>query len=865
MTSPSERGRWDAILEQSAVSFLAGHLVDPPAGREAGEVAGALVGRYRLIEEIGRGGMGAVWLAERADGQFEQRVALKLVKRGMDTDEILARFLRERQILARLTHPHIARLLDGGVSGDGRPYFVMEFVAGQPISTYCDVKRLSVDDRLRLFATTCRAVQYAHQSLVIHRDLKPSNVLVTDEGEVKLLDFGVARLLEDEGGGTTTASSVRGPMTPAYASPEQLAGEPVTTASDVYQLGLLLYELLCGQRPWDQRRRAGRESAMIPELDPPRPSSVARQDQQQVEGDQASEPPGESGVSGRRRSTPERLWKRLRGDLDNLTLTALRREPALRYPSAQSLAEDVERHLAQLPLRVRDAGVTYRVAKFIRRHRWRVASAALLLTGLVGGLAFYAMRIRQERDAARREVAKAAQNADLMGQVFATWNPDAANRGEVSASVVLRNARRRAETELEGQPEMLAALLSALGELYTSLNESGPADSMLTRALAIQESLPRTPSADLAATLARRGRLFTYLGNPAEATRSLRRALRMYQELFGANRIETLRVKRDLAVNLRTVERLGEAEALLLGVRDALRETGASSPFGLEVASQLGYVYFLEARYDEAVTLLRATLAQQRTTFGEQYAPALETARFLASALRDRGDLDEAELLYRDALRISRHLYGADDEQAAYHAIVLSILLERKGELEEAEQLTRQTIAILGPGRPATAQQLVRLGGIRLDHGDLAEAERLLRLGVDSLRRAFPEPSPDEADGLNRLAFLLTSRGAAGAGAAYAEAVAFDRQRPAESPVFVSDGLHFLAWAHHRHRDLAAAEATYRRALALYRVQLPARHAYTLFTLRGLGQMLVEQGRAKEGEELLREWREAAGSQVPRG
>src|SRR5262245_23827364 len=277
MTAPSGPNRWDAILEQSAAGFLAGHLADMGT---VSETAGTVVGRYRLLEEIGRGGMGAVWLAERADGQFEQRVALKLVKRGMDTDEILARFLRERQILARLEHPHIARLLDGGVSGDGRPYFVMEFIAGETLTRYCDARKLPVDERLRLFVATCRAVQYAHGSLVVHRDLKPSNVLVTEGGEVKLLDFGVAKLLADDGG-ESTAPLGKGPMTPEYASPEQLAGDPVTTASDVYQLGILLYELLSGHRPW-------RKGSRDPGAALPRPSTAARQVEQATDPDGAS-------------------------------------------------------------------------------------------------------------------------------------------------------------------------------------------------------------------------------------------------------------------------------------------------------------------------------------------------------------------------------------------------------------------------------------------------------------------------------------------------------------------------------------------------------------------------------------------------
>ncbi|MGQ0702540.1 MAG: tetratricopeptide repeat protein [Gemmatimonadales bacterium] len=623
MTGSSERWR-DLVeadfLESGATGFAAPFVLSGPSPGEPGEIAGAVVGRYRLIQEIGRGGMGTVWLAERADGQFEQRVALKLVKRGMDTDEILARFLRERQILARLEHPHIARLLDGGVSSDGRPYFAMEFVAGQPITSYCDEKRLAVKERLRLFASACHAVHYAHQSLVVHRDIKPSNVLVTEAGEVKLLDFGVAKLLGEDSEATTTGAAGAGPMTPEYTSPEQLRGEPVTTASDVYQLGVLLYELLSGHRPTGRWRRGTPELwHAILELEPPRPSTAARQVEQVTNPDGTTSRIEPERVSERRRSTAQRLWRHLRGDLDTIALTALRTEPHRRYSSAEALAEDIERHLSGFPIRVRDDRLSYRAAKFVRRYRWRVALAALLLGGLLSGFAFYTVRIKQERDAALQEAVKSAQGAELMGQLFGARSPDAANRGEISAAAILRNAVRRVETELRGQPEVYAASLSALGELYANLGARGPADSLFALALVIQEALPRATNPDLAATLARRGRRYSS-SDPAEATRLQRRALDQYRTLFGERRMETLRVQLDLAITLRVAGQLDEAESLLHAVRTSLnRDEGQDSPFALEVASQLGHLFFLQARYDEAITLLRATLNRQRATFGEQY------------------------------------------------------------------------------------------------------------------------------------------------------------------------------------------------------------------------------------------------------
>ena len=338
--------------------------------------AGQRVGLYRIVESLGRGGMGAVFLAERDDGLFEKRVALKVVKRGMDTAAIRRRFRYERQILARLEHPNIARLLDGGVTDDGLPYFVMEYVRGEPIDQYCDRKQLPLIERLLLFLTVCEAVQYAHRNLVVHRDLKPSNILVTEPasapagvGQVKLLDFGIARLLDDtaqEDAVPITRTGQRW-MTPSYAAPEQIRGDPVTTATDVYALGMILYELLTGHRPYQiQGLTPGEVERVVCEQEPTKPSTA---------------------VSRLRSTEPERLRRRLKGDLDNIVLKALRKEPERRYTSVEQLAADLRRHLSKRPVLARKPTRRYRLGRFVRRHRIEVTAAMIVVLALAGGLA----------------------------------------------------------------------------------------------------------------------------------------------------------------------------------------------------------------------------------------------------------------------------------------------------------------------------------------------------------------------------------------------------------------------------------------------------------------------------------------------
>ena len=401
----------DEELRREAISLLTFHDDDPgfmeqPLREDALRVVAEdsdrtqldeRIGPYRLVRKIGRGGMGTVYLAERADGQFEQRVAIKLVRHGLHLDDLLERLRHERQILATLQHPNIARLLGGGGTDDGLPYLVMEYVEGLPIDQYCDQYRLSIPERLQLFRTVCAAVHYAHQNLIVHRDLKPSNILVIpdasgigSEGHVKLLDFGIAKLMDENAPDAVpmTRTGMRA-MTPEYASPEQVRGETVTTASDVYALGVVLYELLAGQRPYQVRNLSStRIEQIICETEPPKPSTAI------VQASEGTSSPTPAAISQARSTQPERLHRRLRGDLDIIVMAALRKEPARRYSSAQQLSEDIRRHLAQLPIAARPETLRYQVSTFVQRHTVGVVATGLVVLALVGGIVATAYQAR---------------------------------------------------------------------------------------------------------------------------------------------------------------------------------------------------------------------------------------------------------------------------------------------------------------------------------------------------------------------------------------------------------------------------------------------------------------------------------------
>ena len=437
-TDPELRREVEALLRRVATAQH--YLEVPPAAIAAAVIAearestagerneGRRVGVYQIVREIGRGGMSRVFLAERADGQFTQQVALKLLRLGLDSEIDQERFRAERQILASLNHPNIARLLDGGVTDDGLPYLVLEHVDGVPIDRYCRDRALPVRERLALFLTVAEAVQYAHQNLVVHRDLKPSNILVTADGTVKLLDSGLAKLLQTDAAEPAPRTTRMGHrwMTPEYAAPEQIRSEPITTLTDVYQLGAVLYELLAGRVPFAAGNLHELETAVLG-VEPEPPSSAAVRDG--------------SSVIGRRHTDPWALRRALRGDLDTIVLRALRKEQEQRYASVEAMAEDIRRHQAGQPVRARRQTVTYRARRFIGRHRWGLAAAAVAALLLMGG----GLRERTLRERAEAEAGKARAVGDYLVSVFDVSNPYAFGKQETS-DVTARAAGSRRST-----------------------------------------------------------------------------------------------------------------------------------------------------------------------------------------------------------------------------------------------------------------------------------------------------------------------------------------------------------------------------------------------------------------------------------
>jgi len=450
---------------------------------------GATLGAYTILRPLGSGGMGSVYLAERREG-FQQQVAIKTLRRGVDTDDVIRRFLAERQILAQLDHPNVAKLFDGGTTPDGRPYFVMEFVRGEPITAHADAQRLDVPARLDLMKTVAGALQHAHQHLVVHRDLKPSNVLVSHDGVVKLLDFGIARLIgsEHRWGQTRTSTGLR-MLTPAYAAPEQVAREPVTTATDVYQLGALLFELLAGVRPFDRDLPEAELERHIAQIDPDPLSKAVRR---------APSPTAALRGFTQGRCPADALSRALQGDLDTIAAKALAKEPARRYSSAERLAEDIDRHLRGRPIAARRPTARYRFGRFVRRNRWFVpgAVAATMLLGLyLGSSARHNRQLMQERNLARAEAERAEAVTAFVTGLFASPNPwSGGTATEITVLEALDEGVRRINVEFADRPELQARLLGVIGESYHWLHRKEQAERVLRRAVDVLEAV-RGPNA----------------------------------------------------------------------------------------------------------------------------------------------------------------------------------------------------------------------------------------------------------------------------------------------------------------------------------------------------------------------------------
>ena len=681
------------------------------------------VGPWRIVRLLGRGGMGAVYLGERADGQFEQRAAVKLIHRA--APGIIRRFLEERRILALLEHPGIARLLEGGVTPDGLPYFAMELIEGAPLTQYCDEHALPVARRLELVAQVCDAVSYAHQHLVIHRDLKPSNILVTADGRPKLLDFGIAKLLAAGAGSERTETQLPA-MTPEFAAPEQVRGDSVSTATDVYALGVLLYLLLTGRYPYDVRGRSfGELTRIICEEEPPRPSAVA----------------------------PEAQRRELRGDLDLIVLTALRKDPARRYQTPVELADDLRRYRDGRPVRARADSPGYRLSKFVGRHRVEIAASVVLLALLGGGLA----RERSLRHRAELETAKAREVGDWVVSVFDVADPGTTARrdtGDVTARALLERGARRVDSSLAGQPEIQAQLRGVFGRAYTSLGLYDQAIALLRQALTQHTALFGEHSLQVAEDRARLGEALMQLDRFDEAEPHLRAALEERRRQLGARSDATAEALDRLATSYQRRSRYAEAEPLF---REALAiRRGLFGDTAVVVATSLnnlGVLLYLKSAYPDAEKAYREALAIDLRSLGARHARTAETQQNLAQALQLQGRRAAAETLYRDALATKRLVLGNANPSVTINLNNLADLLRDEGRLDEAETLIREALVLdrrmFGNTHSFVAAGLSNLANVLRLKGDLAKAEEVYRQALAINRERFVAPHGAIALALN--------------------------------------------------------------------------------------------------------------------
>jgi eukaryotic-like serine/threonine-protein kinase len=765
------RGRVQALLDgaQQAGGFLDAPLTAPlmiTPFEQAGDAIGlpsvlsavgsakvegsAKAGRYKLLEKIGEGGCGVVWMAEQSE-PVRRKVALKVIKLGMDTKEVIARFEAERQALALMDHPNIAKVHDGGATESGRPYFVMELVRGIPITRYCDENNLSTDARLKLFNSVCHAIQHAHQKGIIHRDIKPSNILVAQHDDVavpKVIDFGIAKATQGRLTDATVFTAFAQFIgTPAYMSPEQaeFSGLDVDTRSDIYSLGVLLYELLTGRPPFDPKslQQAGLDEIrrIIREVEPPRPSTRLST---LTNADRAT-------VAKLRGAAPAQLSTQLSGDLDWIVMKALEKNRVRRYETVAGLAADIERHLHNEPVAARPASAAYRCQKLFLRHKLAFMAGAAIAASLVGGLTLSTILFIQEKTTAERahhaeraqaaarelaelaqsneaklrvraetEAARSTQVAGFLRNVLVSAGPSA-TLGRTSVRDLLEKTRQQMGAELQDQPAMLAELQDTLGVVYCELGERIRAIELHRSALAARRKLFGNEHADVATSLHNLAVPLVRFSWLAEAEPVLDEALAIRRKLLGP-------------------EHAAVADTLFL----------------------LADLRFGQGRYDDAERLHREVIAIRRKLFGPEHSGVADAMVALALDIRwKRGSaLAEVESMIREGLAMQRRLLGAEHPDIAMSLRRLAIVIAAQSRLPEAAQLARESLDIrrklMGNDSYLVAQVLNELGGYLLKQGKLDEAEPLLRESAELQRH--DEPTRTGAERFRNLAQLLVER-----------------------------------------------------------------------------------------------------------
>ena len=690
----------ERFIEKPAIAPMTDLIEDSASFSREGQIIGA----YKIEREIGKGGMGAVYLAERADQEFEKKVAVKLIKRGYDTDEIIKRFRSERQILATLEHPFITRLIDGGATDDGLPYLVMDYVEGLPLTQFADKNELSINERLKLFLQICSAVQYAHRNLIIHRDLKPSNILVGADGTPRLLDFGIAKLTATNAAQTLEKTfTVFQAMTPEYASPEQVSGAIVTTSSDIYSLGVILYELLTGHRPFSFKTKTPDEiSRVITDTIPTKPSEVLEREKGRK---------GERGnieLSSTVSPSPYLPFSpsQLRGDLDNIILMAMRKEPERRYSSVEQFADDINKYLNELPVIAQEDTFSYRAGKFIKRNKAGVAAGAGIAISLIAGLAATARQAkiaRRQRDKARSEARKAEKINQFLQKMLNSADPRTGSK-DVKVIEVLSIAAESIEKDFVNQPELVADLQTTLGLTYLSLAQLDSAERFLKNALEIRLKLFPRLSEEVALSLRNYGRLLQAKGD-------LKAAESLYIE------------------SLETLRRLKGSRNLMVA----------------EVLDNLGYLVAIKGENERALRLHDEEFEIRREILGENHVDVAKSLEKLGSVMSIMDDRENSEPILRKSLKILQNVYGKEHPDIALSMVNLAGTIYPKHP-EEAERLCRESLAmrrkLLGEEHPDVAWSLYNLAYVLINRDKFAEAEENVRQALAKRGANLPDENP---------------------------------------------------------------------------------------------------------------------------
>jgi serine/threonine protein kinase/tetratricopeptide (TPR) repeat protein len=857
--------------------------VEAEMARIKPEAPGDQIGNYTLREQIGEGGFGTVWVAEQ-EKPVRRRVALKIIKLGMDTKEVIARFEQERQALAMMDHPNIARVLDAGATSFGRPYFVMELVRGTKLTKYCDKANLPTAERLRLFIAVCHAVQHAHQKGIIHRDLKPSNILVTLHDGVpvpKVIDFGVAKATQQQRLTDLTIYTQFEQMvgTPLYMSPEQaeMSGLDIDTRSDIYSLGVLLYELLVGHTPFDPGTlmKAGFDEMrrVICEQEPQRPSTFVGTMAMDVRTD----------VAKHRQTDSTKLIVQIRGDLDWIVMKALEKDRSRRYETANGLAQDIQRHLQNEPVQARPPTTLYRFRRMVRRNKLAFASASAVLAALLIGLGVSTWMFFKERQARERAVA-AEQEQGRLGQLAESEKnaakteaifssrvsefvsdmlgsmgpPDTlGDRGDRLQTFLDRTVERIGK-DLRDQPKVEAQFRNVLGAAYWKLEEHSKAEAMIRESLAINRNLPGNENPDLVALLGNLAVALHSQGRTTEAESVQREGLALAKKRFGSTDGSVADALMVLADILNAQGKCDDAEAMyreVLAIRRKLH--GNEHPGGAGILYRLG-THLMDGKPVEAQTMLREALTIQRNFFGNEHPDVWSSLNNLTYVLDDQSKWVESEPVYREALELGRKLWGNEHSRVATLLNNFGEALRNQGKLAEAEIVLREALAMKrklhGFEHEKIAFSLHNLGLLLLNQSKLAEADAILREALAMRKKLLGDENPEVASSLAHLACVLDKkRRLLEAETMHREALSMRRKLFGSEHPDVAHSLSGLAVNLRDQRKFAEAETAFRDAQKMSTKLLGDGHSLVAQTRTGLGILLRAQGKLSEAEAMHRE------------